>query len=168
MTAPGVTCLLCGHSFDPAGSVACGACPLSPGCRVTCCPACGYSWVDPQQTTLGRWMAERIEGRRRRNRRREQGDSPGALRTLAEVPPRTRARILSCAGLPDDRRRRLRAYGLTDGGVVEVLQQIPATLITLDQAEIAVEADLARCILVEIEDRPDPVPARHSGRGRRS
>lgn len=156
VTTTAVACPLCRHDFDAAASVACKACPLAPGCGVICCPSCGYSWVLPERTTLGRWMKGWIGGGRRRRRQRCRRDDCQQVRTLAEVPPRGRARIHSCAWLPEDRRRRLRAYGLTDGGIVEVIQQSPATLIVLDQAEVALETDLARCILVEVVDRPEP------------
>ncbi len=43
-------CPLCGTRFDAAGAGCRPSCPLAPGCRVVCCPSCGYSF--PQETGL--------------------------------------------------------------------------------------------------------------------
>ncbi len=41
-----MVCELCGTEFEK-GDAACGAgCPLSGGCGLVCCPACGYQAVD--------------------------------------------------------------------------------------------------------------------------
>ncbi len=59
-------CPLCGASFDAEGQGCRPSCPLASGCRVVCCPSCGYSF--PQETGLaGRlkdWFARRREERR--------------------------------------------------------------------------------------------------------
>ncbi len=57
-------CPLCGGAFD-AGSQGCRpSCPLAKGCRVVCCPSCGYSF--PQETGLaGRLRAWLDRGRAR-------------------------------------------------------------------------------------------------------
>jgi hypothetical protein len=41
---------LCGAAFDAEGQGCRPSCPLSRGCSVVCCPACGYSF--PQETGL--------------------------------------------------------------------------------------------------------------------
>lgn len=55
-------CPLCGVVFD-AGAQGCRpSCPLAKGCRVVCCPSCGYSF--PQETGLaGRLRAWLDRGR---------------------------------------------------------------------------------------------------------
>lgn len=135
-------CPLCGHGFETGESLACGSCPMARGCKAICCPSCSYSWVEPRHSPVGRWLARWL--------RYAEDAGPADARSLADVPPLRRARILSCGDLPHHGRRRLRAYGLADGGVVTVLQQSSATLIVLDHVEIALETDLARSILVEI------------------
>ncbi len=37
------TCPLCGVTFDAEGQGCRPSCPMASGCRVVCCPACGYS-----------------------------------------------------------------------------------------------------------------------------
>ncbi len=49
-----LACTLCGHRFDPAANPACGGCPLSSGCLMACCPACGFSMADPSRSRLAR------------------------------------------------------------------------------------------------------------------
>jgi hypothetical protein len=41
-----VKCALCGHEFDSAALACHSACPLAEGCRIICCPNCGYQTVD--------------------------------------------------------------------------------------------------------------------------
>lgn len=141
-------CPLCGHTFEHDPSVSCAGCPVARGCRATCCPSCAYSWVEPQRSGVGRWLARWL--------RVPTSPHRYELHSLADVPPRRWARIVSCEALPNHGRRRLRAYGLVDGGIVGVVQQYPATTILLDHVEIALEPDLARCIRVEILEAADP------------
>ncbi len=43
-------CPLCATEFDAAGQGCRPSCPMSAGCKVLCCPTCGYSF--PQETGL--------------------------------------------------------------------------------------------------------------------
>jgi hypothetical protein len=55
-------CPLCGMTFDAEGQGCRPSCPLAKGCRVVCCPSCGYSF--PQETGLaGRLRAWLDRGR---------------------------------------------------------------------------------------------------------
>jgi len=49
-------CPLCGLNFDAEGQGCRPSCPMARGCRVVCCPSCGYSF--PQETGL----AARLKG----------------------------------------------------------------------------------------------------------
>jgi hypothetical protein len=54
------TCPLCGTGFDASGQGCRPSCPMAKGCRVVCCPSCGYSF--PQETGLAgklRWIFDR-------------------------------------------------------------------------------------------------------------
>ena len=57
-------CPLCGADFDAEGQGCRPSCPLSKGCKVICCPSCGYSF--PQETGL----AGRLRGWLDRKRER--------------------------------------------------------------------------------------------------
>lgn len=45
-----MTCLLCGHVFDPVANGCRPSCPMARGCSVLCCPRCGYSF--PKESGL--------------------------------------------------------------------------------------------------------------------
>jgi hypothetical protein len=47
-------CPLCGHAFDAAGQGCRPSCPLAKGCRVVCCPSCGYSYPQESAGLAGR------------------------------------------------------------------------------------------------------------------
>jgi hypothetical protein len=49
------TCGFCGFEFDPdQAETACPACPLARGCRLVCCPRCGYQM--PPEAKLVGWL----------------------------------------------------------------------------------------------------------------
>jgi len=47
-------CPLCGTGFDAAGQGCRPSCPMSKGCRVVCCPSCGYSFPQENAGLAGR------------------------------------------------------------------------------------------------------------------
>lgn len=150
MTGDRVVCPLCGFGFDPSAKAACQACPIAPGCGLTCCPACGYSWVEPGGSRLGRWLSKRLTAASPQAPPPRSAAVGGPARlSLADLPPRSRARVVDCRAVPRRRLLELRAFGLTDGGQVEVLGQVPATVIRLERTELAMEHDLAAKILVD-------------------
>ncbi len=58
-------CPLCGMSFDAEGQGCRPSCPLARGCRVICCPSCGYSF--PQESGVAgglRRLFDRLKERR--------------------------------------------------------------------------------------------------------
>ncbi len=58
-------CPLCGMSFDAEGQGCRPSCPMSKGCRVVCCPSCGYSFPQESGVALGlRRVLDRLKGRR--------------------------------------------------------------------------------------------------------
>lgn len=47
-------CPLCGLDFDAAGQGCRPSCPMARGCRVVCCPSCGYSFPQENAGLAGR------------------------------------------------------------------------------------------------------------------
>lgn len=144
-----MTCSMCGHVYDPAGAQACAACPLHTGCAMTCCPACGYTAVDPNRSALARWFAGIFGGHTTAGRTGTQGtewDGPRPDRLLAELSPGDEARVVDFEGAAADRRGQLQAYGLVPGRRLRVVQQRPVTVLLVDHTELAIEGDLARGI----------------------
>jgi Fe2+ transport system protein FeoA len=163
-----MTCPLCGHRFDLSDRGACGGCPLVRGCETFCCPACGYVDVNPSRTTIGRWLMAR--GRRGLHGAAELAAT--GLRaagqnqlTLVDVPVGWSARIAGIEGLPASRKQQLSAYGLLSGDWIRVIQHTPVTVAVVDHTELALEADLARCILIDAcELSADPSTGNRPGR----
>ncbi len=52
-----VTCTLCGFTFNPADHPACSNCPLHSGCPTVCCPNCGATNINPQESALARLVS---------------------------------------------------------------------------------------------------------------
>jgi Fe2+ transport system protein FeoA len=119
-----------------------------------CCPKCGYSWVDPERSAVGRLLRGWLGGRGGRRRRRARH----AWRTLADVPVGWKARLRSWEALPPARRQQLRAYGIDESEWIHVLQHAPTTVIRVRHTELALEYELAAAIVVEAV-QPDQVRA---------
>lgn len=139
-----ITCGLCGYRFDPGGRSGCAACPLNAGCLVTCCPACGYSSIDPERSWAGR-LASLLAGRRRRRAMRA---GPVGDATLADLPRGAKAAVENLDALSSRSRERLHAYGVTPGKTLEVVQTAPVTVIRVGHLELAFEPELARGVRV--------------------
>ncbi|HEX2981716.1 MAG TPA: hypothetical protein VHO48_15755 [Anaerolineaceae bacterium] len=65
-----MTCTMCGATFDPAENAACSTCPLHRGCQVVCCPNCGYTNINPDESRLVQWL-HRLQGDQRHAQRVE-------------------------------------------------------------------------------------------------
>jgi hypothetical protein len=60
--------------------------------------------------------------------------------------------VIDLDGLPPARRLQLQALGISPGRPALVQQQQPVTIVLCGHAEIALEGDLASCVLVELVD----------------
>lgn len=140
MSAESMQCALCGHRFTPHNHTGCPSCPMGNGCATVCCPACGYSTIDPSRSSLvrlGHWLRG---GKRTEN-------TPAM--TLNDIAPGSHAQIAGfTADLSSRQREHLQAYGLVEGRTVRVLQHSPATVVRVEHLELALEADLAGKIKV--------------------
>ena len=137
-----MTCAMCGTEFDPATNPACGACPLHGGCATVCCPKCGYSTINPEQSKLVKMFAVLFPKRA--------VETATTNRTLADVKPGDEIKVAGfAASLSPARLAHLQAYGLVEGYPVRVVQQKPVTVVQVDFVELALEAELARGVWVE-------------------
>ncbi len=91
-------------------------------------------------------------GRRRRHCPRH--DRPGGHRTLADVPPGCKAKVLGFTPfLPPERISHFQAFGLSPGHSVRVLQHSPVTVVQIEHTELALEYELAKEIqITDIEE----------------
>ncbi len=151
-----IFCPVCGYEFLPTNQ-ACESCPLHQGCTLTCCPSCGNTTVDPNQSKLAalaskilaRW-AKPTPNKADTEVYRSQAQN-GTSNSLADISPGSRIQIKSFGeGLPSSRRVQLSAYGLAPGSWVEVIQHSPVTIIHIDNTELALERHLAKEILCQL------------------
>lgn len=139
-----VACPMCGHVYRTDENGSCTSCPLGSGCAATCCPACGYSSVDPSRSSLVQWggrLSRLVAGRRAP---RHAAVEP----TLAQALPGTRVQVAAVAELPVARREELASYGLAPGRWLDVVQQSPVTVVRVDHIDLAFEGDVAGAIRV--------------------
>ena len=143
-----VICALCGHQFHPESRQDCGSCPVQPDCNIICCPACGFSDVDPTKSKAVKWITSGLFKSKAKKGSEENGVEPSTL-TIADLSPGMEARIVSLQAVHELRRELLMAYGLAPGSCVQVLQHKPVTILRVDHMELAVEDDVARRITVD-------------------
>lgn len=135
-------CAMCGHRFDPKEHSSCESCPLSSGCQLTCCPACGYETVDVERSSLARLFARLLF--------KEKDEQQAYEMSLVDVPPGCWAKIVNYSSLISiEKQAHLQAYGLVDGHAVRVIQHSPVTVVQVDHTELALEKSLASAVQVE-------------------
>ena len=153
MSRDAFRCALCGFAFDPAANAACHQCPLIKNCPMVCCPACGHSTIDPARSKLGRLAQFLLAPKVRAESPSHPGqDTPlcTPLLTLAQVPVGAAVRVVSLESGLGAKVLQLQAYGLAPGRLIRVVQQRPVTVVQADHTELALEADLAAGVLVEV------------------
>ena len=139
-----ITCAMCGTEFDPVTNPACGACPLHAGCTAVCCPKCGYSTINHEQSKLVKMFSVFFP-----KKTTEIVTTSGSM-TLADVKPGKQTNVTGFASnLSSARLAHLQAYGLVQGYPVRVVQQRPVTVIQVDFVELALEEELARGVFVD-------------------
>jgi Fe2+ transport system protein FeoA len=70
---------------------------------------------------------------------------------LASLRPGTRGRIARVARDLTGRAEHLAVLGVTAGATIRVLQTFPGIVFECDQTEMAVEREVARAILIEVD-----------------
>ena len=139
-----IICAMCGNKFDPAANPSCGACPLHGGCATVCCPKCGYSTINPEQSKLVKMFSAFFL------KRTAEVDAKNGLMTLADIRPGGQTKVAGFSpNLSPARLAHLQAYGLVQGHPVRVVQQKPVTVVQVDFVELALEEELARGVFVD-------------------
>lgn len=78
--------------------------------------------------------------------------SSSGVRTLADLPQGARGVIVEVRASHAGRADRLLSLGVTPGAGVSVLQTFPGVVFLCDQTELAVERNVARSVMVRIEE----------------
>lgn len=142
-----ITCALCGHTYSLEAHQGCVSCPLELDCNIICCPACGFSDVDPNKSKAVGWLRSKVFARKGGTPSHTSASGQVSL-SVADLLPGMQAIILSLQAVDERRREQLMSYGLAPGRCVYILQHNPATILQVDQTELAIEEEVARQILV--------------------
>ena len=73
-------------------------------------------------------------------------DTSASALTLADLAPGQSARVTHLTATHPGRSERLMAYGIVPGQVVTLVQRDPAFVVRVDETELALDADVARCV----------------------
>jgi DtxR family Mn-dependent transcriptional regulator len=74
---------------------------------------------------------------------------PGTATSVKELESGRKASVLCLGGGSTSRRNSLAVFGLVPGAELTVLQQQPTCVIRIGETELALDADIARGIMVE-------------------
>jgi Fe2+ transport system protein FeoA len=110
---------------------------------MVCCPACGYTTIDTDKTSVGKLALNLTSSEAPQQ-------SPMELTTLAEAPKGASVIVVAVENTSGSRPQQMQAYGLAPGRTVQILQQDPVTVVRADHTELALEGDLANKVLVEV------------------
>ncbi len=136
-----LTCPLCGFEFEKDDTLCSHGCPLGRLCHLIRCPSCEYEFPKMPQSLslLGRAFRKRSAGRTH---------LPERVHTLKDLRGGERGRVL-CLGRVSSRRNSLAVFGLVPEAEITLVQQQPACVVRVGETELALDADIARDILVE-------------------
>jgi len=132
-------CSLCGFEFETRDTACAHGCPLGKFCKLVRCPACQYEFPERPES-IG--LLQRLFHR----------PKPAAPRSdsipLPDLNEGDTSELvcLNCAHAT--RRNSLAVYGLVPGSRVVLQQKRPAFVVRVGETELALEAEIARELLV--------------------
>ncbi len=80
----------------------------------------------------------------------------GGIFTLSDLEAGESARIACLAHERAGRRERLLAYGMVEGQTITLLQKSPAYVVRVDETELALDEQVARCVQLVAGSRARP------------
>jgi Fe2+ transport system protein FeoA len=129
-------CPLCGFKFEKANAVCTHGCPLGKFCKLIKCPSCQYEFPEPSRPL--RWLARWLHA---------PPATPGAL-DLTQIESGETVEFAGMAPGAEGRGRALAVYGMTPGARFALQQKRPAFVVRVGETELALDADIARQIVV--------------------
>lgn len=137
-----LTCPMCGFEFERSDTLCAHGCPLGALCHLVRCPACEYEFPEtpPTVTFLKRLFRRHLP---------MVSGLPEGVRTAVQLRPGQRARVLCLGSTATDRHHTLTVYGLGPETEITLVQQQPACVIRVGETELALDAEIARDILVQ-------------------
>jgi Fe2+ transport system protein FeoA len=147
-------CQLCGYEYDATDMGCHTECPMGSRCNLICCPNCGYQVVDESKSMLAKflhrlWPSSSDQKSPQYPRRLSQNGI--SVVPLTHIPVGWQVEVQRLGDMPSRRLTHLSIFGLTPGGIVEVLQHRPGPVIRIGETELA----LGKEILEQIWVRPD-------------
>ncbi len=136
-------CAMCGYEFDEKSLVCHNACPLGSHCSVVCCPQCGYSTVDPQRSSVVRWVDRLF------HRAAPTPSAAGPLPLLG-LRPGQAARVVDLGDGPPDQMLHLSHFGLLPGAPITLRQTRPTPIVRVGETDLALDTRVAASIQVEV------------------
>lgn len=128
-------CPLCGFEFEKTDAVCTHGCPLGKFCKLIKCPSCQYEFPEPSHPL--RWLAKWLH----------KPAGAGAL-DLTQLIAGETVEFVGMAPGAERRGRALAVYGMTPGARLTLQQKRPAYLVRVGETELALDADIARQIIV--------------------
>ncbi len=133
-------CPLCGFEFEKRDTACAQGCPLGRFCKLVRCPNCQYEFTE-QPEFIG--LLRRILHRPRPLAPR------GDAISLPELHEGESSELVCLSCEHASRRSALAVYGLVPGSRVVLQQKRPSYVIRIGETELALEAEIAREILVK-------------------
>ena len=141
-----VTCPMCAFYFDSSTTMCAHSCPLGSLCNLVRCPSCEYEFpLTPRRYSLLRRLMTREPAKK--------AYLPEDVRRVSEMKNGESAEIACLGSSNGDRYGKLSVFGLEPGSTITLVQKRPATVIRIDETELAIDPDIADEILVHREDR---------------
>ncbi len=140
-------CPFCGYEFYDEDSLCHHGCPLSSVCRLHRCPSCEYEF--PDKPPVFSWLRRFFGGGAEAGRDLCLHESGESVLTVGDLRGGDRARVLRLAGEKASRKNTLAVFGLVPGSEIELVERQPAFVVRVGETELALDADIAREILIE-------------------
>jgi Fe2+ transport system protein FeoA len=130
-------CPLCGFKFKKENSECTHGCPLGKFCKLIKCPSCRYEF--PETSRPLAWLAKLIH------------PTPASPRVALDLTQAEAGETVEFIGMllgAESRGRALAVYGVTPGAQITLQQKRPSYILRVGETELAIDADIARQILV--------------------
>jgi Fe2+ transport system protein FeoA len=143
-----VICPLCGFEFEKTDTICQHGCPMMVDCKLTRCPSCDYEF--PEKPAALSWLERVLK------KKEEPSDRVcDQFVTLQDLDRGERVEVVSLSG-DASRNNTLTVFGLAPGSEVTLIQRQPAFVIRIGETELALDAQIAREIVVK---RPEAAEA---------
>ena len=133
-------CPLCGFEFEKRDTVCAHSCPLGKFCKLVRCPNCLYEFPDRPEA-IG--LLQRLF-----HRPRPAPAQCGAI-PLSDLDEGQACELVCLQCAHATRRTALAVYGLVPGSRIVLQQKRPAFVVRVGETELALEAGIAREILIK-------------------